>query len=404
MKKSPVNNRSETGSISSESTLEQIRALPRVVWVLFFGVFIHRFGTFVVPFLTLYLNNSGYTVGQSAWVFAFWAAGGIGAMIMGGRLSDLIGRKNTMSLALISGGLSMLILWQADTFNTLILAVFLSGLTHGMYHPAASSLLADVVPADRRVTAYAVVRWAINLGFACGMAVGGFLAEIGYKWLFIGDATTSITYGIIAYFLLPHGVRTTSNLSRWAPALRSMLANRRFLAFFFANMLAVASFFQWGSSVALLTLDLGYSTTVYGWLMAGNGLLIAFLEIPISQLGRKRKPRYVIGLGFLLCGLGVSICGFASGWIVLAVALLIFTFGEMISMPVAGAYTAELAPENMRGRYNAAVGLTWNLGHAAAPGIGLYLFKHSPNTLWIGMAILGIASAGLMMIGNRSEP
>ena len=64
----------------------------------------------MVPFLTLYLNESGYSVGRIAWVFVIWAIGGIGAMIAGGRLSDLMGRKNTMSLALISGGISMLFL------------------------------------------------------------------------------------------------------------------------------------------------------------------------------------------------------------------------------------------------------------------------------------------------------
>ncbi|MDA7597771.1 MFS transporter [Verrucomicrobiales bacterium] len=393
----PPNSTDPPDSIANETLAQQVRALPRVVWVIFIGVFIHRFGTFVVPFLTLYLNESGYSVGRIAWVFVIWAIGGIGAMIAGGRLSDLMGRKNTMSLALISGGISMLFLWQADTYPLLLVAVFFSGLTHGMYHPAASSLLADVVPADRRVTAYGVVRWAINLGFACGMAAGGFLAEIGYKWLFIGDFITSVTYGIIAFFLLPHGLRTTAKMSRWAPALRDMLGNRRFVLFFFANLLAVSSFFQWGSSGALLIIDLGYPKSVYGWIMAGNGLLIAFLELPISQLGRKRNPRHVIALGFLLCGVGVSLCGFANGWVMIVVAVLVFTLGEMISMPVSGAYVAELAPEKMRGRYNAAVGLTWNLGHAISPGAGLLLYKSAPNVLWVGMALLGLVSGALMM-------
>ena len=333
-------------------------------------MFINRFGTFVVPFLTLYLGEQGFRAGQIAWVFTAWAVGGIGSMILGGRLSDLIGRKYTMTLALVGGGFSMLLMWQAQSLNEYIFTAFLAGLTHGMYHPASNSLLADVVPTERRVTAFAVVRLGVNLGFFCGMAAGGFLAEKNYAWLFIGDAATSITFGLIALFALPHGIRTAVKQSRWGPALRHMLSNRLFLGFFFANLLIVGTFFQWGTSVARLVVDLGHSKHVYGLLMSMNGLIIAFFEIPISQVARRFPAYRVLALGFFLCGLGMWVNLFAFSWVIVAVSLLVFTIGEMTSLPVSGAYLADMAPEDMRGRYAAAHGLTWNLGHAVASGVG----------------------------------
>lgn len=398
----PMKPEPENESIANETLLEQMRALPRVVWILFAGLFIHRFGTFVVPFLTLYLKDSGYSSLETAAVFASMAVGGIGAMFLGGRLSDLVGRKNTMGISLFGGALSMLLMWQAGGMATYVLSAFFVGLTHGMYHPASNSLLIDVVPEDRRVTAFAVVRWAVNLGFACGMAAGGVLAEKNYAYLFIGDAATSAAFALIAVLFLPHGTRTSREQSRWGLALKDMAGNRLFLSFFFANLFAVSLFFQWGSSVTLLLGDLGYSKSVYGWLMAMNGLLIAFFEIPISQLTRRRFPRPVIALGFLLCGIGAWINGFADAsmehaWIVLAIALLVFTVGEMISMPISGAYVASLAPEKMRGRYSAGVGLTWNLGHAVAPGAGLLLYESAPQVLWWGCLALGCISGFLML-------
>ncbi len=380
-----------------------MRSLPRVVWVLFAGLFIHRFGTFVVPFLTLYLKDSGYTVVETSIVFVSMAAGGVGAMVIGGRLADLVGRKNTMGISLFGGAASMLLMWQADGMTSYVISSFLVGITHGMYHPASNSLLIDVVPEERRITAFAVVRWAVNLGFACGMAAGGLLAEKNYAYLFIGDAVTSATFALIAVVMLPHGVKTSRDQSQWSIALRDMWSNRAFIVFFFANLLAIGTFFQWGSSIARLIVDLGYSKSVYGWLMAGNGLLIAFLEIPLSQLTRRRSARHVIALGFLLCGVGVWVTGFAAGWIVVAVALVIFTFGEMISMPVSGAYVASLSPEKMRGRYSAAVGLTWNLGHAAAPSLGLLLYENAPDVLWYGSLVAGGASALMLLKLGRAD-
>ena len=53
--------------VSREPTLlASLRALPRPVWILFFGTFLNKFGTFVVPFLTLYLTREGYSLNDAA--------------------------------------------------------------------------------------------------------------------------------------------------------------------------------------------------------------------------------------------------------------------------------------------------------------------------------------------------
>ncbi|MEO0413331.1 MAG: MFS transporter [Verrucomicrobiota bacterium] len=383
-------------SMANETLWQQMRALPREVWILFWGMFINRFGTFVIPFLTLYLKDLGFSSWQIAAVFAAAAVGGVGSMLAGGRLADMIGRKNTISIALIGGAIAMLLMWRADSVWSFVLTAFIHGVAHGMYHPAASSLMADIVPSDRRVTAFAILRWAVNLGFAGGMIAGGVLADKNYDYLFIGDAVTSSIYGVIAFFFLPHGLKTSRQASRWAPALKSMLGNPLFIRYFFANFFVVICFMQWGSSVARLTVDLGYSTKVYGWLMGFNGLVITLFEVPITQFLRKRNPQRVIALGFLLCGVGVWMNWLSFSWLLIAVAMLVFTIGEMIALPISSAYLADLSPEKMRGRYSAALGLTWNLGHAIAPGVGLMLYEKLPIALWWGCLGLGILAMLLM--------
>lgn len=372
----------------------QLTTLPRPVWILSAGLFINRFGTFVVPFLTLYLTGKGYSEEKVWMVFAAMAVGGLGASLSGGWLADRIGRRNTMALSLFSGSLSMLLLWQADTMPAYLITAALAGFTHGMYHPASHSLLVDVTTPENRVTAYAVVRWAINLGFAFGMALGGVLAKINYSWLFIGDAATSAIFGLIALLTLPHGVRAGSREeSRWAPALESMLSNRPFLALFAANLMGVSLFFQWGGAVSRLVIDLGFTEKDYGRIMALNGVMIALCEIPISQWAGRHPRRLIIALGYLFCGLGVFLNGFAGGWGFILFAMAVFTVGEMISMPVSGAYLAELSPEKMRGRYSGAIGITWSLGNMFAIGAGLVLYRENPMLLWSASLGLGMVAA-----------
>lgn len=121
---------------------------------------------------------------------------------------------------------------------------------------------------------------------------------------------------------------------------------------------------------------------------------------------RRRFPPPMIAIGFLLCGIGVGLNAFAvpgveSALVIVAVALVIFTAGEMISLPIAGAWVASLAPEKMRGRYSAGVGLTWNLGHAVAPGAGLLLYESAPQLLWWGSLALGVIAHALMIWSSR---
>jgi dipeptide/tripeptide permease len=75
---------------------------------------------------------------------------------------------------------------------------------------------------------------------------------------------------------------------------------------------------------------------------------------------------------------------------------ILFTLGEMISMPVAGAYVADLAPANQRGLYMGTYGLTWALAFVFGPSLGLMLFAVSPLGLWLGCGVVGILSALLI--------
>ena len=104
----------------SPSLLAELRSMPRPVWVLAIGVFINRFGTFVIPFLTLYMTKTGYSPSDIWKTFAALAAGGFISAILGGWMADRIGRRNTMSLALTSAAFAILGLWQADSLATYV--------------------------------------------------------------------------------------------------------------------------------------------------------------------------------------------------------------------------------------------------------------------------------------------
>ena len=71
------------------------------------------------------------------------------------------------------------------------------------HNSASNALIGDIVKEDNRVIALGMYRFAINLGVAAGPATAGFLADRSFLYVFIGDAISSVIYGIIAFFALP---------------------------------------------------------------------------------------------------------------------------------------------------------------------------------------------------------
>ena len=104
----------------------------------------------------------------------------------------------------------------------------------------------------------------------------------------------------------------------------------------------------------------------------------------------------VIAIGYLLCGLGYSLNAFAHTVPALVACMILLTFGEMIAMPMASAYLADLAPPEMRGRYMGVSGLTWSTALILGPALGMKLYTVNASAYWMTCAALGIFAASVI--------
>jgi len=52
---------------------QAVRDMPREAWVLFAGTFVNRFGSFVLPFLVLYLVKRGYSTIEAGAVVSLYS-------------------------------------------------------------------------------------------------------------------------------------------------------------------------------------------------------------------------------------------------------------------------------------------------------------------------------------------
>ncbi len=335
-----------------ESLWRRVRDLPRPVWVLCAGTFVNRFGSFVSVFLVLYLTASDYGPAQAGLAVAAYGAGSLVSALAGGYLADRLGRRNAIAISMFSAAGAALGLGAARGLLPIASLAALFGLASELYRPAASALLADLVPQGRRVPAYAAYRLAVNAGFAAGPAVAGFLADV---LLCLGTLLGAFVY-MQATTTLPLHVR-----------------------------------------------DSGHSAAVFGVLISLNGLLIVLAELPLTSFTHRLPARPVIAAGMILSGIGFGVNAWAHSILPLAAGVLIFTVGEMTAAPIGSAYAADLADGRYQGRYQGAFTLMFALGAVLAPAAGTALYARSPVLLWAACFAVAVAAGGLILLSGGSR-
>ena len=381
-----------------------LRGLPRPVWLLVAGTFVNRFGSFVLVFLVLYVKHLGYSTAAAGLAASAYGAGGMASSLLGGWLADRIGRRNAIALSMFSSAAAMLGLSQVRPLPAVVALSVAVGLTTELYRPASAALMADLVAPAQRVAAFGLWRFAINLGFAVGPLVGGLLAQRSFLLLFVGDAATSGVFGVLALATLPQGRRAETHLEVRGEAVRTIARDRRFVLFLVATVLAAFAYVQSQTTFAVQVVDDGHSRAVYGALVALNGLVIVLVELPLISLTQRLRRVPVLAAGFALEGIGFGLIPISGTAAWLAVTVLVWTLGEMIFSPVAGAYVADLSPEHLRGRYNGAWGLAWGVALVLGPSLGALVYSASHAALWLVCLGCGLGAAALVLRSERYVP
>ncbi|MGH9367008.1 MAG: MDR family MFS transporter [Thermoanaerobaculia bacterium] len=383
-----------------------LSGLPREVWVLFAATLVNKAGSMVLPFFVLYLTReAGLSVQTASLVVLLYGAGALVAAPVAGRLSDRLGPISIMRGSLLLSGLVLLAFPFARSLPAIVVATLALSVTAEAFRPANLTIMGDLVAPEKRKTAFALNRLAINLGMSVGPALGGLLATVSFRWLFLVDGATAVVAGVIlaASRFPPH--RRTAELRQLeeavAPHLRLPAGAHRDprLLYFLAAMFPVAFvFFQHISSMPLyMVRDLELSEAAYGILFTVNTLLIVFLEVGINSATAHWPHRRTLALGSALCGIGFGALAWATDIWQVAATVVVWTFGEMLIFPGMADYLTDIAPEARRGEYMGLSQMMMGLAFTVGPWAGLQVLAvFGGESLWLLMLALGLAAALMM--------
>jgi MFS family permease len=357
------------------------------------------------------IDELGMSKGDVGLAFLAAAAVGITGGLVGGTASDRLGRKPVIlagaaAQSIIPTALLIPGLPAAGAVVVLALLTF----SQPVRWSAQSALLADLVPEERRESAFGSVRIAFNTGAVGGPLVGAGLVALSWEALHAG-VVVLFALSFLTALRLPSLPVPARKAGEAGASWRAVVLTPVFATVFAAALLAMMTYNAFETLMPVsLTTEHGYPPAAWGILFVVNPILVMLFQLRVTRWTSSVPPGRKLALGLALMG-----CAFlpllGSAWApVLVLVLVVFVAGEMLWAPAADAVAAKLAPPEARGAVMGTMGIAMWVGGAMAPALGLRVADTGGDTaMWTLVAVVGLAAAALYwtavrLVGREAAP
>lgn len=384
-----------------------IPRLPRSAVVILTGDGVSAFGQGMsLPFLLIYLHQvRDISLAVAGLVLSMVALVSFIGNPLSGWLVDKLGSRTVLLGSLVCSAAGMATFAGVTHAALAFVAAALLGLGNSVAWPAFDSLLAIVVAVRQRSAAFALRNATFNTGMALGAVTAGLIVDTGravtFTLVYLIDAATFLAF--IPLLLLIAVPQMNSAEHAHEVGYRAVLKDRLFLSV--AGLLALlftvgyaqyhAAFPGWA------TRDGGIAANAMGACFAANAAAIVLVQLPMLRAltGRRRTTAISLAsIGWALTWLAALIFGHAgSGWLAVGgfiLTMAMFGIAETALSPTLPAIVNDLAPDHLRGRYNAVATLGCTTGFFVGPAIaGFALDADAGNTLLVGLTVACLLAA-----------
>jgi DHA1 family tetracycline resistance protein-like MFS transporter len=395
--------------IAAPTTFARAPRAARVGMFLFFAAAVAD--GILMPFFALWAYKvAGIRIEFIGLLLGCYAGGELLATPFVGGIADRVGRRPVLLASTAGVGFGFLLLYFVHGAVAAAAALITIGVFESVLHPTASTVIADVVPAEARRQHFAARRVMSNAGSMVGPALGAVLALHSLGLVFLGAGVVILIGAlVVAIFLVetrpPDAAPGEDDEEESLLALTAVFRDSRLARLIVpVALLEIAA--SWIASITPLYADAGGTLTAsgIGLLFTYAGALGVVLQMPITQASERMS-----GFSIVLWSGALQVVAFACLLVapalpMLVAAVTLLALGQMLSGPLVQTLITALAPRTAQATYQAAFGVVNDLKDAAGPAIGTWLYALSAGLPWASGAAVSIAAAlGLAVAVHKHD-
>ena len=343
--------------------------------------------------LPLYLKELNASVVQVGLFFTLSSIVPLVLQILGGWISDSLGRLRSIAMGSIAGVASYFGLILAPTWQWVLLGEGLGSVTRSLIGPSFGAFIAEQSAEENRARVFGATESIFMLVVIIGPPLGGWLADLyGFKTMLI---CAGILYAIAAAIRVGMA-RTAAKGAEANPEKLSLSSLKGKLsamtALIFAGGLLTWLLITDGIRDIAYTMSFtmeslyleevgGLTMQQIGFLGSIFGIFNMIIGIPAGKLADAKGERVAIVAGFLLDFVGLSIFLNVNTFLGYAIAWATFGTGVGLMSPAYQSLTSKAVPENLRGTAFGLLNSSLGLFSLPAPAIGAQLWdRFTPQT------------------------
>lgn len=362
-----------------------------------------------MPIIVVYLNQVvGLPIALASLVLSWTALTGLFTAPIVGAIVDRIGPRPVLLAGIAIKAAAMLMWPDIHNATSAFLISTISAIGDASIWPPQSTMMARMVPAHHRQRFFGLQFMMLNLGLGIGGTVSSFIVSIddpaSFDRLFALDATSYAVYFCFVAVLRGTGGRLSDEErgSKHSGSYREVFADRRLRRLTTMSiLLLICGYASVDAGVpAMLTTVGGLDVRQLGPMWTVNTLLIVALQLTmLSRIAGRSRTR-LLAVVCMLWALSWSINGVGvthprATFLMACLATAVFAVGETIWSPIGAALQNDIAPEHLRGRYNAMGAVSWVVAGAIAPAYAGVMLQAGLATVWVAslVVLLGVAAA-----------
>lgn len=291
-------------------------------------------------------------------IYAVYALGVIGGLLVFGQLSDRIGRRYVLIPGIILSVLSAVVFLSATNVGLLLLGRVISGLSAGLFTSTATATIVNLAPDNKKNQASTIASSVNMLGLGFGPLLCGVLAQYlpyALHLVFIVDIVLLIP-AFIGIWLMPEPIKNKQSFQIKVQKL-SVPSNIRG-TFIYAVIPVFVGFSMLGLFTAISPNFLGEILNIQNKAIIGVTVFLVFCASTVGQLLFKQKSDYnVLMLGSATLIVGVILVGISlplGSYVLLLIGAIVSGFGQAFSFRAGLSTVNTVSPSDKQGEITSA--------------------------------------------------